>query len=433
MLQTSLFPTLASAKRSPKERMGVHAWHPYYAGYSEAFVSSAIAYLKLNSTSSPLLLDPWNGSGTTGLVAQGWEIATLGCEINPVMNVFAYAKSGYLLGQKHLLAELSQKITCKSLDISIPTPDPLRDFMSASLSWGIRKLYAIVHSQEYPEPHLSRAILKMIVTDKIQLNPFQAFFKAALFITARNLAGYKGGSNPTWVKTQSEKPEVRETDLISEFKRVARSMIRDLDLSSITITDPILHLPLLADSRNLCLPDDAIDAVITSPPYLTRIDYAMSTRPELLIMFDPQTLRKIRENTIGAPVIVDKSIKINSTWGKTCLQLLENVQKHGSKAATSYYLPNMLQYFRDIELSLREIIRVLKHNARAIIVVQSSYFKEHEIKLGDIYVEMGNNLGVKSEIVNREIIRGHMAHVNTKSNQYKKGKIYFEDMVLLTK
>ncbi|MBC6454934.1 MAG: hypothetical protein GDA43_18460 [Hormoscilla sp. SP5CHS1] len=210
-------------------------------------------------------------------------------------------------------------------------------------------------------------------------------------------------------------------------------MILDLDLSSITITDRILHLPLLADSRNLCLPDNAIDAVITSPPYLTRIDYAMSTRPELLIMFDPKTLRTIRENTIGAPVIVDKYIKINSTWGKTCLQLLENVQKHGSKAATSYYLPNMLQYFRDIELSRREIIRVLKHNARAIIVVQSSYFKEHEIKLDDIYVEMGNNLGVKSEIVNREILRGHMAHVNTKSNQYKKGKIYFEDMVLLTK
>ncbi|MBC6423005.1 MAG: hypothetical protein GDA43_18465 [Hormoscilla sp. SP5CHS1] len=131
------------------------------------------------------------------------------------MNVFSYAKSGYLLGQKHLLAELSQKITCKSLDISIPIPDPLGDFMSVSLCCGIRKLYAIVHSQEYPEPHFDRAILKMIVKDRIQLNPFQAFFQAALFITARNLAGYKGGSNPTWVKTRSEKPEVRETDLIS--------------------------------------------------------------------------------------------------------------------------------------------------------------------------------------------------------------------------
>ncbi|MBC6423004.1 MAG: hypothetical protein GDA43_18470 [Hormoscilla sp. SP5CHS1] len=72
MLQTSLFPTLASAKRSRKERMRVHAWHPYYAGYSEAFVSSAIAYLNLNSALSPLLLDPWNGSGTTGLVASRW-------------------------------------------------------------------------------------------------------------------------------------------------------------------------------------------------------------------------------------------------------------------------------------------------------------------------------------------------------------------------
>ncbi len=210
-------------------------------------------------------------------------------------------------------------------------------------------------------------------------------------------------------------------------------MIIDLELSSIPILDKIIHLPLTMDSRNLNIEDDSIDGVITSPPYLTRIDYAMSTKPEILILSNSRTLREIREDTIGSPVIVDKNISVNSLWGKSCLQLIEKIKKHNSKAAKSYYLPNMLQYFRDAELSLREIIRVLKPKSKALIVVQSSYFKEQEIRLGEIYTELCKNLGIKSQIISREIVRSHMAHVNTKSNQYKKKKVYFEDVVCLTK
>lgn len=210
-------------------------------------------------------------------------------------------------------------------------------------------------------------------------------------------------------------------------------MIKDLELSSIPLLNEIIHLPLQMDSRRLDIEDNFIDGIITSPPYLTRIDYAMSTKPEILIVSNSEILRQIRENTIGSPVIVDKNIAVNSLWGKTCLQLLNRVKKHRSKAATSYYLPNMLQYFNDAELSLREIIRVLKPNSKALIVVQSSYFKEHEINLGTIYVELCKNLGVRSEIVNREVIRSHLAHINTNSNKYKKKKVYLEDVVCITK
>lgn len=433
MLQTSVFQTLASAKRGAKERKGVHAWHPYYASYSEAFVTSAIEFLKLNS--SHILLDPWNGSGTTALVASRFGIRTLGCEINPVINIFSAAKSSYLIRQNDLIEELANKLTQKAeqTSINIQDKDTLLNFMSLSLSCGVRTFYSAINDQEYPNCPLAKGILDSFTTKAIKLNPFEAFFKAALFITSRNLAGYKGGSNPTWVKTLSEKPNIKKQELILEFKKIVNLMIQDLEDALILKTDIVLHLPLLIDSRNLPLQDNCIDGVITSPPYLTRLDYAMSTRPELLIMTDSEALRKIRENTIGSPVIVNKNIKINPKWGKTCLKLIENVQKHKSKAATSYYLPNMLQYFRDVELSLREIIRVLKPNAQALLVIQSSYFKEHEINLSQIYVELCQNLGVSSKIISREIIRGHLAHVNIKSTQYKKGKVYFEDVICLTK
>ena len=424
---------MASAKRGPKERSGVHLWHPYYAGYSEAFVDSAIKYLDLNR--ELILLDPWNGSGTTAFVASRFGIQTVGCEINPVMNIFSAAKSGFLLGQERLIKEILEDIKNQTLhsSLKICDQDPLLDFMSESLSACIRNLYKVIDFYKYPKYPLAAKLLKASTSKKSLLNPFEAFFKAALFIVARKLAGYKGGSNPTWVKTLTTKPEYHIQDVISQLDKVINFMIRELELSNIPLLDAVLHLPLEADSRNLCIRSQSIDGIITSPPYLTRIDYAMSTRPELLITSNPKTLRTIREETIGAPVIVDKSIEISSTWGETCLTLLEHVKSHKSKAAISYYLPNMLQYFRDIECSLREIIRVLKSKSQALVVVQSSFFKEHAVDLGQIYVELIRSLSAHCEIVSREVIRGHMAHANTRSNQYKKNKVYYEDVVCINR
>ena len=76
---------------------------------------------------------------------------------------------------------------------------------------------------------------------------------------------------------------------------------------------------------------------------------------------------------------------------------------------------------------------VLKPGASALVVVQSSYFKEHEIDLGKVYSEMAINLGADAKIVFKDIVRGHMAHVNSKSNTYKKNKVFFEDVVEISK
>lgn len=433
MLKTALTNKLASAKRGKKERSGIHSWHPYYAGYSEDFVASAINYLDVSEKS--IILDPWNGSGTTGFIASRLGRQSIGCEINPVINIFASAKNIYLTSQKKKIEKLLEivKRNCLEKRADISNEDPLLQFMSKSLCQHVRAIYWSINNVHYPACSFLDSLFETLNTNQSALNPFQSFFTAALFITSRQLAGYKGGSNPTWVKTLKEKPEYPFDQVLSGFESNIYSMLKDLEVIRVPGKTLISHLPVGANSKKLPLRNLSIDAVITSPPYLTRIDYAMSTKPELLMISDPQNLRLIREKTIGAPVIIDKNILPNDRWGKTCRSLLNCVEQHSSKAAKSYYLPNMLQYFRDIELSINEIYRVLKKDGRALVVVQSSYFKEHEIDLGQIYIEMGENLGFKSTIANREIVRGHMAHVNTKSNQYKAGKVYYEDAILYSK
>lgn len=449
MQQLSLLKGLASAKRGSKERQGIHAWHPYYAGYSEAFVESAIAYLELDSEDA--ILDPWNGSGTTTLVASQQNLAAIGCDINPVASIFAAAKNGTILKNRDPIGSFLERfrIQMEGALVEVDAADPLLEFAHPSLCALARTAYQAIAESEFPELPVSPLLLSPLEIsgglttrafplsraasnrDRF-LNPYPCLLAAALFVVTRQLGGYKGGSNPTWVKALDEKPTIDQGTFVVTYDLVLKSMLKDLEAAGLSARLPLLSAIALDDSKNLGICSESIDAVIASPPYLTRIDYAVSTKPELLIV-QPHQWREIRENSIGTPAIVDKTIAVDPSWGTTCTNLLARVAEHPSKAAKSYYLPNILQYFRDVEMSLIEAIRVLKPGGQALIVVQSSYFKEQAIDLGQIYLEILHNLGIQANLANREVVRGHLAHVNTKSNQYKPGKIYFEDVIHLIK
>ena len=424
---------LVSAKRTKNERSGVHSWHPYYAGYAEMFVETAIDYLKL--TERDIVLDPWNGSGTTSLVCGRRDINTIGFDVNEAMNIFSMAKSSFCLYSKDSIIQAGKDISSELMNCQsmIDDKDPLLQFMSKSLCSGVRYLFSEIENYKFKNTELTPLFRNTFRSLRLQRTPEHCFLLSALFTTARKLAGYKGGSNPTWIKTIDNKPPVKKSTLRNEFVKSLETMMDDLVSTSIQSKQTLNNIALLGNSRNLSICNNSIDAVITSPPYLTRIDYAMSTRPELLILSDENSLRTTREATMGAPVIVDKNILANKVWGNYCNSILKNVEGHSSKAAKSYYHTNMLQYFRDAEESIREILRVLKSGSKALIVVQSSYFKELEIDLSKIYLEIAINLGADANIAFKEIVRGHMAHVNKKSNEYKSNKIFFESVVEITK
>ncbi|MCA1853743.1 MAG: site-specific DNA-methyltransferase, partial [Beggiatoa sp.] len=59
----------------------------YYAGFSEDFVSDLLSALNAQPLQS--VLDPWNGSGTTTLVAARLGLEAHGYDLNPALVVVA--------------------------------------------------------------------------------------------------------------------------------------------------------------------------------------------------------------------------------------------------------------------------------------------------------------------------------------------------------
>jgi hypothetical protein len=66
----------------------VDSWYPYYAGYSAGFVEQA---LQESVATAKLVLDPWNGTGTTTVVAASKNIPAIGFDVNPALVVVSRA------------------------------------------------------------------------------------------------------------------------------------------------------------------------------------------------------------------------------------------------------------------------------------------------------------------------------------------------------
>ena len=78
---------------NPKVRDDIYGkanWYPYYAGYAQGFVSDVIDFLNIKT--NQIILDPWNGSGTTTQVAAQKNIMSYGFDINPVMVTVSKSK-----------------------------------------------------------------------------------------------------------------------------------------------------------------------------------------------------------------------------------------------------------------------------------------------------------------------------------------------------
>lgn len=400
-------------------------------------MTSALAYLSCDQDT--LVLDPWGGSGTTSLVAARESIPSLCIEINPVMATFAAAKSPRIFAMEQGIRDFFEHLVPAHVSHELQPgfdSDPLAALFEPTTASLIRAVGESIpfradlleHENQIPEP-----VGSVVRDESLLIGTAYAFCMAVIFVTAREYSETKRGSNPTWLKANHQKVSVNPGRFLQGLQRNAQNMLNDLHDSFGDTNNARENFSICADVRQLPLKSGVIPRIITSPPYLTRIDYAVSTSPEMSMFGGEALIRFVRDRSMGAPVITDAVKRQREHWGALCNQLLDAIKSHETKAAASYYWKNIVQYFMDTDAALDEIVRVLAPGGCGLIVVQSSYFKDVELPLGEIYVQMARNKGLVANIARREEVRGHMAHVNTKSSIYKRDKVYFEDFVYVEK
>ncbi len=402
--------------------------YSYYAGFSPAFVAAALRDLEL--TESTTLLDPWNGAGTTTRVATRLGFAVRGFDINPVMVLVA--KAALLTDTvKPSMSALAHDLAERAIiSDALRDQDPLLDWFERPGAAWLRGIEAAIRHTLLPNSNSGRLAS---CSSLAHVSSLASFFYTALFRVIRAATQRFRTSNPTWVcRAGASRVRNAAETLKLMFLREVDQMESAIGQAPSNPDGAADAIVALGDSTSLSLENASIDAVISSPPYCTRIDYAVATLPELALLgADAASIRALRDRMIGTPTITKDLPFARTEWGRTCNDFLAAVAAHRSKASGTYYSKIFRSYFARMDGSLRELRRVTKAGANVILVVQDSYYKDIHNDLPTMLMEMAgaHAFGLRDRC-DFTMTNGLRA-INTRARAYRRASDSVETVLLL--
>lgn len=401
----------------------------YYAGFQGAFVEDVLDHMHV--TKEHVLLDPWNGSGTTTRVGADRGISVIGVDINPVLVVVA---KGRLLGanvSQSLLSLVAEVIARSRVDQTPPVEDEaLEQWFTRGTARYLRSLERGVHHLLVDSP------ADMTTAEGLdRVSSLAAWFYAAVFETVRSFVGFYQTSNPTWVKVRAGAAgiSVSRDAIDARLRAVTNRRQREISRVREAAGQPMQKLILGSSTTLTELAEGSVDACLTSPPYCTRIDYAVLTRPELAVLTigAGHEMRALRGETIGTTTIATTVPSLSESWGDYVVETVETVSGHESKSSKSYYVKYYLQYFDSMYKSLEALRRVTKAGSPCGLVVQDSYYKDVHIDLARAVTELGeaHGWGVSERFDFK--VPHRRANMNPAARQYKRGVSATESLLIL--
>lgn len=409
--------TIINPKRRKSEDNHRAAWYPYYAGFSADF---ATAFLE-SAAPCPetVVADPWNGAGTTTWAASCEGFRSLGIDLNPVMVIAAKARQARCVAPGGIRSLIS---LCKEhvAQLEWDPADPLAVFFESGTGSVLRSIEGNLRRLYLPGAPTGAALSPSLIST---LSSDAAAAYLALFRLARELITPFLSSNPTWVRKPRDSGELVRVPVREVLKGFAthlawmREEVRSAELLELAPADI-----RVSSSTKLPFDDQSVGCILTSPPYCTRIDYAVSTLVELLILgYAPDDeFRTLRRQLIGTTTVESSPPVPCERWGPTCLAFLRALRAHDSKASKTYYLKTHLQYFSGIFESLREIRRLLIDEGICAIVVQDSYYKDVHNDLPQIVTEMAEAVGLIPTSRRDFQVTTNIGRINRSSRLYRK-------------
>lgn len=418
---------LPSPKRAPRGELW-DGLFPYYAGFSEKFAVETLR--QLCSSNNQVIWDPFNGSGTTTFAARSLGLQSVGSDINPVMAIAARART-FPRTELSSLRPIAAEVARNALGI-VARPndnDPLRAWFSSDEVCTARSiLEAIVDvTAECTSPFHDGA-------GKIQWSCLTSILVTCLFSTLRKELAFSRGSNPTWVPRKIDRPQdrtIKRDALVKRFEDCVSHAHDFLFLYS-QDDDSVVANILLESSEEIGPLNPKPNFVLTSPPYLTRIDYTVKTRVELALLHGlcGYSEQDLRTRMMGSTVSPKSKIDREDSWGKYCIEILQKIFEHKSKASPTYYYKTFIDYFDKLFKSLNNISRNLDSKSKFLIVVQDSRYKEIHVDLQRIVRDMMEGLDFSCTIQEDFSSKNSMAYANPKSSYRVYGKAPIESVIL---
>lgn len=372
-----------SPKQDPKQSRD---WYPYYAGFPERFVK---AVLHGPLAESRLILDPWNGSGTTTATCRRFGIGAAGIDVNPALTVIAKGRLTPT-STADSLVPIGRQIgrIARRVGADVIPGDLLSKWIRDDAVQRIRAMQAGI--DQVLSSSSPRKIPGELLQTADSLPMLACFFYTVLFATVRDLLARFRATNPTWVLN----PPSRLHRIVPTWATLQNAFEARVayfrDRLRVDHQFEEHAFPTVATGYAGAQPFESgvFDGALTSPPYATRIDYVKGVLFELAILgANEPAIAHLRRKTTGTPIVRgtdEGSQELRSAYGYSVLQA---IRSHSSKGSTSYYWPWMSNYFCGLQAGLLETSRCVKRRAPICVVVQDSHYKEIAVNLQQFVIE----------------------------------------------
>ncbi len=274
-----------------------HDWYRFVLSYPPHLVRSYIDDFGLVKGS--VLLDPFCGCGTTLIEGKLHRLKTIGLEANPFAQFASMIKVRWSV-DPDLLLQNTNKIVKQT--IRILNRHGINDDLLTSPSNGFKYQTLTIDQQKLIlSDSISPVPLHkiLVLLECIKGNSDEQFLDYQLLALAKTLvfdvSNLHFGPEVGLGKIKKDAP------VVSIWQKEVKQIVDDIRATS-SEKYPTSKV-FLADARKISdyLPENSVDAVITSPPYPNEKDYTRTTRLESVILGfiqDKKGLRLLKANLL---------------------------------------------------------------------------------------------------------------------------------------
>jgi DNA modification methylase len=375
--------------------VSIHQWYPFVEGYSREFIESILNEIDYTPNR---VLEPFSGSGTTALELQHKDIECISFEVSPFMHLLSSVKLYKGYNSKRL-----KEVIRTFKENLLSSPKEIRQHQEIPFGKTVVKR---VESKKwnFNDEALDGILDIKFAIKKINEPAYENLFKivlASILLEVSNL--FRNGKCLSYKKDWNSRPILSRAHVHKTFlDKLENLILRDIlaleeTLSKETLSNyPNLHF---GDVRSCIknVPDDSIDLIITSPPYLNSRDYTDIYMLELKVLDlikNYEELSNLRRNTLRSHVQV-KYGTLETLDIPTLKAYLEKVSTKQIGLWNNDLLNMIRGYFLDMEQLFIEFKRVMLPNKFIYFnVANSAYFGE-EIIVDQIISEIAVKLGFK--------------------------------------
>jgi len=341
-----------------------HSFHPYRSKYIPQIPRNLINLL---SRKSDTVLDCFAGSGTTLVECSLLGRNGIGIDINPLACLISKVKSVCIDVQ--LLNKQTEIFLNKIREdiFQVRGVKTLMSFAQNSRSRNVEyKIPQFSYIINWFQPHVIRelTIIKKGI-DHLHDSYIRNFFLVAFSSILRGVSDAASGFGNLMIN--HDPPLKRQ--IFEKFERKVSVMTATMSKFSEQVDDSVKTEVFLGDARHLnFIRDRSVDMICTHPPYMASVPYAEYQKLSLWWLgYDP---KKLDAKLIGGQ------------------RSREDMAK---------------RYLNDMQLSFKEMHRVLKSDKMCCIVIGNPLWRRRIWPLNDIFKDIGTEVGFRFL---KEIVRG---------------------------